>query len=160
MPRQRAYTDAQLREAVEQSQSYANVARLLGKRPDGNVNTQLKRVIARLGFDTTHFTGKGWNRGQVSNKRKTASEVLILLTDQHRRTHATQLRNALIERGIAHECAECGQGPTWNNKPLTLAVDHINGDWWDNRQENVRFLCPNCHTQTSTYGSKRRPNPT
>ena len=44
----------------------------------------------------------------------------------------------------------------WNDKKLSLQLDHINGDNSDNRLENLRFLCPNCHTQTETYCSKCR----
>ena len=55
-------------------------------------------------------------------------------------------------------CAECGQTSIYNNKPLTLQVDHIDGDSDNNNLNNVRLLCPNCHTQTETYGSKGNGN--
>lgn len=64
-------------------------------------------------------------------------------------------RLALIRSGRKYRCEICGLGPTWNDQPLTLQVDHINGNNTDHRPENLRFLCPNCHTQTPTYGSKR-----
>lgn len=51
-------------------------------------------------------------------------------------------------------CAECGISGDWNGKPLTLQLDHINGKHSDNRIENLRILCPNCHSQTSTWGMK------
>ncbi|MBW6432320.1 HNH endonuclease [Actinoplanes hulinensis] len=51
---------------------------------------------------------------------------------------------------------KCGCGTSWNDRPLTLHVDHINGDFLDNRPRNLRFLCPNCHSQTSTYAGTRR----
>lgn len=51
-------------------------------------------------------------------------------------------------------CAECGQESSWNNKPLTLQLDHIDGNSDNNRLTNLRLLCPNCHTQTETFGSK------
>jgi 5-methylcytosine-specific restriction endonuclease McrA len=46
----------------------------------------------------------------------------------------------------------------WLGKPLTLELDHVNGDNTDNRRENLRFLCPNCHSQTPTYRRKNRKN--
>ena len=51
-------------------------------------------------------------------------------------------------------CAECGQTSSWNNKSLTLQLDHIDGNSDNNALSNLRLLCPNCHSQTDTYGSK------
>lgn len=53
-------------------------------------------------------------------------------------------------------CAECGLKPEWNGKVLSLQLDHIDGNSDNNFPENLRFLCPNCHTQTPTYGSKMK----
>ena len=58
------------------------------------------------------------------------------------------------ERG--NTCSECGILSTWNGKPLRLQVDHINGERYHNWPENLRLLCPNCHTQTSTFSNKKR----
>ena len=51
-------------------------------------------------------------------------------------------------------CTECGQTDTWNNKPLVLQLDHIDGNSDNNFPINLRLLCPNCHTQTDTFGTK------
>ena len=61
---------------------------------------------------------------------------------------------------IPFVCAECNQEPFWNGKPLVLQLDRKNGDNFDNRIENLRFLCPNCHTQTPTFsrGQKKKNN--
>lgn len=69
-------------------------------------------------------------------------------------------RNKVIERD-GDRCSLCGLLPVWNNKPLTLQVDHINGVNNDHRIENLRLLCPNCHTQTDTFGARniRKYNP-
>lgn len=51
-------------------------------------------------------------------------------------------------------CEECGVGQEWNGKPLSLQLDHVNGDSEWNHISNCRLLCPNCHSQTDTFGSK------
>lgn len=63
------------------------------------------------------------------------------------------LKKYLIEK-FGDRCFECGQESTWNNKPLVLQVDHIDGDSDNNYPKNLRLLCPNCHTQTENFGSK------
>ena len=52
-----------------------------------------------------------------------------------------------------YQCSECGISE-WNHKPLTLQIDHIDGNHKNNVIENLRWLCPNCHTQTDTWGVK------
>src|SRR5437763_16057938 len=61
----------------------------------------------------------------------------------------------LLRMGVRHECSQCGI-THWQGMPLVLHLDHINGINNDNRIENLRLLCPNCHSQTDTYG--RRPD--
>lgn len=62
------------------------------------------------------------------------------------------VRQYLIERDN-YECAQCGNTGEWMGKPISLQLDHISGDNTDNRLENYQWLCPNCHSQTETWGN-------
>ena len=64
------------------------------------------------------------------------------------------IKKKLIDEILGPKCVECGCGKIWNNKKLILQIDHINGCPSDNRLENLRVLCPNCHSQTDNFGSK------
>jgi 5-methylcytosine-specific restriction endonuclease McrA len=67
----------------------------------------------------------------------------------------TQLRKKIFKHNlIKYECLICKNIGNHMGLPLTLQLDHIDGITSNNRLENLRFLCPNCHTQTPTYGSK------
>ena len=59
---------------------------------------------------------------------------------------------------IPYLCQKCGNSGEWNGKILKLQIDHINGIYNDNRLVNLRFLCPNCHSQTETFSGKHRGN--
>lgn len=56
------------------------------------------------------------------------------------------------------KCLKCGQGEVWNGEPLVLQLDHIDGDNSNNERSNLRCLCPNCHTQTTTFCSRNLSN--
>jgi hypothetical protein len=68
----------------------------------------------------------------------------------------TALKKYLIEiHGYKCSCCEISE---WNNNPITLEIDHIDGDPYNNCSENLRFICPNCHSQTPTYRNKNKGN--
>ena len=70
-------------------------------------------------------------------------------------TRACVRRVIIKDNLILYECSECGISE-WNDKKLALHLDHINGKNGDHRLENLRFLCPNCHSQTDTYTGKNK----
>lgn len=57
---------------------------------------------------------------------------------------------------INYYCSICGNSGVWMDKSLSLQLDHIDGDFTNNMPMNLRILCPNCHTQTETWGSKNK----
>lgn len=86
----------------------------------------------------------------------TPLELILIANSTY--TNTWRLKKRLINAGILKdECLDCGIGTEWNGKILSLQLDHINGINSDNRLENLRILCPNCHSQTDTYaGSNNR----
>lgn len=144
------YTKENLAPVIAASFSYGQVLDRLGLRRTGGGQSHLKNLVKRFEIDTGHFLGQGWSRGKRSGHRKAAADILILRSD-NRREKVHILRRAMIEVGFQERC-ECGQGKEWNGKRLVLEIDHKNGNAWDNRPENLRFLCPNCHSQCATGG--------
>lgn len=157
MPRheRRKYTKEMLEAAVRESTSFRGVVRLLGLRLAGGTQSHIANEIRKLKIDHSHFTGKGHNAGK-SWVRRTTESILVLGNESDPRTRRSQLLRAMTEMGVPYKCAECSQDPEWNGKPLCLDIDHVNGNFWDNRLENLRFLCPNCHSQQEDTNKPRK----
>lgn len=73
-----------------------------------------------------------------------------ILAEHHMKRYLMETRG--------YKCESCGVGEVWNNKPLTLQMDHVDGNSDNNSLENLQILCPNCHTQTSTWCGRNTKN--
>jgi predicted RNA-binding Zn-ribbon protein involved in translation (DUF1610 family) len=154
MPAQRKYTREILQDAVENSDSVAGVLRYLGLPQAGGTHAHIGRTIRRFGLDTSHFHRS--QGGRTRPNRKSPADIFVTLPAGSRRSKPAQLRRALVEIGRPYRCASCGAGDRWNGQPLTLHVDHVNGDYCDNAEQNLRFMCPNCHSQTASFAGRSR----
>lgn len=147
-------SDEQFVELLKKSSTISEVLFKLGYTVKGNSwgYSQVKRRMDDLNLDYSIFKGKSAviKTNKLNNVKK---EDILKENCKHQRT---VLRRYVIKNNlIPYKCAICGC-TEWQGKTLSLELDHINGINNDNRLENLRFLCPNCHSQTSTYGSRNQ----
>lgn len=144
------WTDGQLREAVASNLSVAGTIRTLGLVPAGGNYDQIQRRIRELNIDTSHFTGQGWTKG--SNFVATPAVPLEQVLVAGRWTGSHSLKQRLFKAGLKKpQCELCGWCERAPDGRIPVELDHINGDRFDNRLENLRILCPNCHSLQPTH---------
>jgi len=116
---------------------------------DGSINT-VRRRIEEEGIDRSHIPVTNKGRKHLSAR----IPVFDMMTENSTCDKGALKRKLIEEEVLEYKCSECGNGDMWNGKLLVLQLDHINGINNDNRLHNLRFLCPNCHTQTPNWGNK------
>lgn len=151
--RLRTWSDDELVAAVARHTNLTDVLRELGLRPAGGNHASVRRHVARLALDTSHFTNDRRLRGLRALRERQALPMSQLFCTGSRVGRQT-LRKYTRRRLAPYRCEGCGNEGSWNGAPLTLQGDHRNGTYDDDRLEDLRWLCPNCHSQTDDFAGR------
>lgn len=162
--RKSKYTKEVLENACKTAECFSDVLRNLGLRTDGSDWQRLKSLLHANQIQVSWNSGRNWSKGKTTKtsrqlaKRAKLSrypDEVVFSESAPASMRGTRLTVRLLELGWRYECSICLL-TLWQGRKITLHVDHINGQHNDNRLQNLRFLCPNCHQQTDTWGNKKR----
>jgi 5-methylcytosine-specific restriction endonuclease McrA len=139
-----------LADAVSKSTSIRQVLIALGLAGVGGNYRSVQNAFVRHGISTSHFLGHAWNKGGRGHRRPKHPLESILVAGSS--FPSNKLKARLYKAGLKEaRCELCGWAQRAPDGRLPLELDHINGDREDNRIENLRILCPNCHSLQPTH---------
>lgn len=151
-----SYTKEQLETIVASSRSIRQVLLGLGLNASGNAYSVVQKHIKKYNLDTSHFTGMGWLKGQPGPKYTQIPLNEIVELGLHPHYNAYKLKNRLLKsKHFEYRCYKCNL-KTWNDLPIPLEIEHIDGNSTNHLLSNLTLLCPNCHAQTTTHAGKNR----
>ena len=138
-------TKDQLQEIANCSNTNLDILFGLGYKKSGKSLQKLSKLLVELSIDTSHFNNH-------NSKGKKHTELFLV--------YGSSLDNQTIKKRIIKEnlipyvCRDCGIADHYNGKPIVLQLEHVDGNPRNNVITNLTFLCPNCHSQTATYGGR------
>ena len=149
------YTKENLEKVITCSSSIREVCRNMDMAQTGRNTVTIKKYIKLHGINTEHFLTKEETLKKIHrNNTIPIHEVFI---EDSKYNNSTGIKKKIRDNNlIGYKCSICKNSGEWENKKLSLQLDHINGVNDDNRIENLRFLCPNCHSQTETFCGKHK----
>lgn len=153
--KKRSWSEQQLVNAVKNSTSIRQVLSKLGLRQAGGNYTQVRKYINEYKIDIRHFKGQAWNKGLKGLGKPLIPTRDILVKNSSFQSYKLKLR-LFKEKLKPKYCEKCGWAKQTRDGYLPLELDHVNGDRHDNRIENLRILCPNCHSLQPTHRGRNR----
>lgn len=148
-------TETELRLAIATSVSVAETLRQLRMCHSGGNRATVRKYAQLWGISMEHFDPHAASRSGLARRRRQLplSEVLVENSSYSR----SNLKKRLYLEGLKEpQCELCGQGDTWDGKPMSLILDHVNGVRDDNRLHNLRIVCPNCAATLHTHCGKNK----
>lgn len=148
------FTPEEIQNILNTSNSFKEVVLKIGYAHDGGGGYRyVKNYILKHNLSTPKYSFYG----NVHKTTEMSIDEVFIVDSPYTSTQG--LKRKILKYGLLkYECVNCKNTGMWNDKKLLLQLDHINGIFNDNRIENLRFLCPNCHSQTTTFCGKNVKN--
>lgn len=146
------YHEEKLRPIIEGSKNLKECLEKMNIRAAGGNYSILNKYIKLYNISIEHFDYSDKTKNAIEKRKILIDDILVINSTYNR----TNLKRRIIKNNLIEYKCKCGNKGEWDNKKLVLQLDHINGIYNDNRLENLRFLCPNCHSQTPTFTGKNK----
>ena len=154
-----------IKDVISANKTRSDVIKSLKRSPTTSMYRRLRTFEREHNVDVSHYTPwnvKGTKRPNPTNRKLTSDQIF----QQNSPVSQAVVRNRVIRDGLLpYVCNKCNNSGTWMGETITLQLEHKNGKHSDHRLNNLCFMCPNCHSQTSTYcgrnvsGKKQRATP-